>query len=36
MTLMKSDVLFEVHGGKRIFEQKVSLKPIEQHYEKKR
>lgn len=35
MALMKSNVLFRVHGGKHVFEQKVSLRPIEHHYEKK-
>lgn len=34
MALMKSNVLFRVHGGKHVFEQKVSLRPIEHHYEK--
>lgn len=33
MTLMSSNVLFEVHGGKYVHNQKVSLRPIEHHYE---
>ena len=33
MALMSSNVLFEVHGGKYVHNQKVSLRPIEHHYE---
>lgn len=33
MALMSSNVLFKVHGGKYVHNQKVSLRPIEHHYE---
>ena len=34
MALISSSVLFKVHGGKYVHNQKVSLRPIEHHYEK--
>ena len=34
MALISSSVLFKVHGGKYVHNQKVSLRPMEHHYEK--
>ena len=33
MELMSSNILFKVHGGKYVHNQKVSIRPIEHHYE---
>lgn len=35
MALIKSDVLFHVKGAKIVSKQKVSLRPVEHHYENK-
>lgn len=33
MALMKSDVMFKVDGAKFVYQQRVSLRPNEHHYE---
>lgn len=33
MELMSNNILFKVHGGKYVHNQKVSIRPIEHHYE---
>ena len=33
MALIKSDVLFHVKGANKVSKQRVSLRPVEHHYE---